>query len=258
MFSRRSLKVVLIFAASLALAIPATSQLAPGPTEFEVASIRPVEPHSIEELQRGIGAASVSHFPANLFTADNMPLGVIIQIAFGVDGNRIIGKPDWVDSQLWQISAKVDGDAMLSGEQMRPLLQKLLQQRFDLTAHRESRSVAGFALVVAKGGTKLQGSKDGEKPFFYILSNGVEGRATSMVTLAAVLERPSGRPVIDKTGIAGKYDIKVHYAPADDPKSDLPDLFTAVQEQLGLKLESQKVPVDYLVIDHVERTPTEN
>jgi uncharacterized protein (TIGR03435 family) len=118
---------------------------------------------------------------------------------------------------------------MLSGEQMRPLLQKLLQQRFKLTAHRESRSVAGFALVVAKGGAKLQGSKDGDKPFFYILSNGVEGRATSMVTLAAVLERPSGRPVIDKTGIAGKYDITVHYAPANDPKSDLPDLFTAVQ-----------------------------
>jgi uncharacterized protein (TIGR03435 family) len=75
---------------------------------------------------------------------------------------------------------------------MRPLLQKLLQQRLKLTAHRESRSVTGFALVVAKGGSKIQGSKDGDKPFFYIFSNGVEERATSIVTLAAVLELPSG------------------------------------------------------------------
>ncbi len=187
-----------------------------------------------------------------------MPLSVIISIAYGIDSNRIIDKPDWLDSQLWQISAKVDGDAMLTHEQMKPLLQDLLRQRFHLAAHRDSRAVPGYALVAVKGGAKLQASTDDDKPFFYILPNGVEGSACSMSTLAAALERPSGRPVVDKTGIAGKYNIKVRYAPGNDPKSDLPDLFTALQEQLGLKLEPQKVPVDYLVIDHVDKLPTDN
>jgi uncharacterized protein (TIGR03435 family) len=73
-----------------------------------------------------------------------------------------------------------------------------------------------------------------------------------------ILSRPAGGPIIDKTGVHGKYDINLSYAPANDPTSSLPSLFTALQEQLGLKLESQKVPVEYLVIDHVDRTPTEN
>jgi uncharacterized protein (TIGR03435 family) len=236
-----------------------TATLAQQP-QFEVASIRMVEPHSLEDLQRGIGVGSVSPFPTNLFTANYMPLSVIVSIAFKIDSNRIIDKPDWLDSQLWQISAKVDGDAMLTAEQMRPLLQELLRQRFHFAFHRESRSEPGYDLVVAKGGPRLQASKDGDKSFFYILPNGIEGHASPMSTLAAALERPSGRPVMDHTGLAGKYDVKLRYAPANNPdgKSDLPDLFTALQEQLGLKLEPQKVPVDFLVIDHVDKVPTEN
>jgi uncharacterized protein (TIGR03435 family) len=260
---RRLYVLALLGLASLApapiLALPQTEPAPAQEAQFEVASIRAVQPHTAEELQRGIGSP-VSPFPANLFTADHMPLSIIISIAFKIDSNRITDKPDWLDSQLWQISAKVDGDAMLTAEQMRPLLQKLLRQRFHLAAHRESRLVPGYALVVSKGGAKLQVSKDDEMSFFYILTNGVEGKATSMATLAGVLETPSGRPVIDKTGIAGKYNIKLHYAPANNPsgKSDLPDFFTALQEQLGLKLEPTKVPVDHLVIDHVDKIPTEN
>jgi uncharacterized protein (TIGR03435 family) len=243
--------------------VPSYSQTAATPNpaaEFEVASIRAVQPHTLEELQRGIGVGSISSFPANLFTANYMPLSVIISIAYRVDGSRIIEKPDWLDSQLWQISAKVNGDTVLNGEQMRPLLQELLRQRFHLATHRESRMVPGYALVLGKGGPKLKASAHDDKPFFYILKDGVEGKATSMPTLAGVLETPSGRPVIDKTGIPGRYNIKLRYAPPNTPTAhtDQPDLFTAIQEQLGLKLEPQKVPVDYLVIDHVDRTPTDN
>jgi uncharacterized protein (TIGR03435 family) len=79
-----------------------------------------------------------------------------------------------------------------------------------------------------------------------------------MAHFVPILSHPVGYPVVDKTGITGNYDIKLSYAPANDPNSNLPDLFTALQEQLGLKLESQKVPVEILVIDHVDRIPTEN
>jgi uncharacterized protein (TIGR03435 family) len=256
------MKTVLLVGFCLAFAsVPAHSQ-APAtaalPAEFEVASIRAVQPHSLEELQRGIGLGSVSPFPANLFAVNYTPLSVVISIAYGIDGDRITEKPDWMDSQLWQISAKVDGEAMLTAEQMRPLLQELLRQRFHLAAHRESRLVPGYVLVVGKGGAKLQANKDGAKAFFYILPNGIESRASNMGTLAGMLERPAGRPVIDKTEIAGAYDIKLRYAPVNGTQSELPDLFTAVQEQLGLKLEPQKVPVNYLVIDHADEVPTEN
>jgi uncharacterized protein (TIGR03435 family) len=254
------MKTALLLTLALALVpVPAHPQTPPAPqAQFEVASIRMVQPHSLDDLQRGIGVGSVSPFPTNLFTANYMPLSVIISIAFEIDGNRIVEKPDWLDSQLWQISAKVDGDAMLTGDQMRPLLQDLLRQRFHLAAHRESRSVPGFALVVAKGGSKLQACKDGDKAFFYILPNGIEDQAATMSIFASTLERPSGRPVIDQTGLTGKYNIKLRYAPANSTMSDLPDFFTALQEQLGLKLEPQKVPVEYLVIDHVDKVPTEN
>ena len=82
----------------------------------------------------------------------------------------------------------------------------------------------------------------------------------SIDTFAHILASPANKPVVDKTGLTGSYDITLKYAPPNDPNanSDLPDIFTAIQEQLGLKLLPAKVPVDYLVIDHVDRTPTEN
>jgi uncharacterized protein (TIGR03435 family) len=237
-------------------ALPARAQ-AQQP-QFEAASIRLVDAHSLEDMQKGIGVFSVSPFPTNLFTAKFVPLNVIVSMAYGVDGNRISGMPASVADQLYSISAKVDGDAMLTADQMRPLLQQLLAQRLHLAAHRESKLVPGYALVAVKEGAKLQPSDAEDKPFFYILTNGIRARAADMKTFADMLESPAGRPVVDNTGISGRYKIDIHYAPADSQKSDLPDFFTAVQEQLGLKLVPQKVPVDDLVIDHVDRIPTEN
>src|SRR5665213_744774 len=186
------MKTVLLLAMGLMVAsIPAHAQAALSPSpqhEFEVASIRLVDLHSLEDMQRGVGLASISPFPANLFTAKFMPLSVIIQIAYGVDGNRISGKPGWLDDQLYEVSAKVEGDAMLTHEQMEPLLQNLLQQRFHLAVHRESKSVPGYVLIVAKGGAKLKPSKEGDKSYFYILPNGIEDKGATMSTLAGMLE----------------------------------------------------------------------
>ena len=141
---------------------------------------------------------------------------------------------------------------------MAPLLQHLLQQRFHLAAHWESRTVPGYELVVAKGGAKLQPAKEGVHPYGQILPDGIQASGYGLDSLAAILHSPTGRPVVNKTGITGTYDIKLDYAPRNDPNSTLPDLFTAIQEQLGLKLVSQKVPAQILVIDHVDQTPTEN
>jgi uncharacterized protein (TIGR03435 family) len=91
-----------------------------------------------------------------------------------------------------------------------------------------------------------------------ILRGGLRAQNISLQTLAALLRSPTHRPVVDQTGIKGNFDIQLDYAPENAPDSTLPSIFTALQEQLGLKLTSQKVPAETLVVDHVERVPTEN
>jgi uncharacterized protein (TIGR03435 family) len=238
------------------------AQSAPAPQpEFEAVSIHMADssPHSIEDLQKGIGLTSSIKFPTNRFYAHYTPLKLLISLAYGVDDWEYIqGGPNWLDSQLYDIEAKVDGNALLTLEQMRPLLQNLLEQRFHLTIHRGQKEVTGYVLVVAKGGPRLQTSKGGEQPFGYILPDGIQDQNAPIQSLAAMLTIPAGGPVVDKTGIVGKYDFKLKFATANHPDSNLPDLFTAVEEQLGLKLVPQKVPAETLVIDHVDKIPTEN
>jgi uncharacterized protein (TIGR03435 family) len=180
-------------------------------------------------------------------------------MAFDDNSDHVSG-PDWLDSQLYSIDANVEGGKQLSREEMKPLLQNLLQQRFHLMAHHETKTLPGYALVIAKGSPKLHASKEGTERHFYILPNGIDMRHAGIATLAGALasQGAAGGPVIDKTGIQGEYDITLHYATMGNPSANLPDIFTALQEQLGLKLQPEKVPVDFLVIDHVDKIPTEN
>ena len=201
----------------------------------------------------------LSRFPTSHFYVRNLPLNFILGVAFGVDQRYIDGGPSWLDSQNYFIDAKVDGDQQLTSDQMKPLLQNLLAQRLGLKVHRESRLVAGFEMIVAKGGPKLQPTK-GEGSWGQIGPSSLSGSKENAATIAQFLSYAIRQPVVDKTGLTGSYDIHLSYAPLNDPNanSDLPDIFTAIQEQLGLKLVPAKVPVDYLVIDHVDRIPTEN
>lgn len=234
---------------------------APGPPqpEFEAVSIHLVEAHSLEDLTHGRGLFSMSTFPTNLFTLNNAPLTFLIQMGYDVDSqDHIAGMPSWMDSQQYSISAKVEGNRQLTLEEMRPMLLRLLAQRFHFTAHHETRVVSGFAMVVAKGGLRIQPDKDDGKPFAQILPNRVDIAHMDAKHIAGVLAHRAGQTVVDQTGLTGTYDFKLSFAPLEDANSSLPNFFTAVQEQLGLKLESQKVPVDFLVIDHVEKIPTEN
>lgn len=256
------MKTTLLLGLCLTLAsVPAHPQTPTSPApqlDFEAASIHMVAPLSEQELRQGLGNVPWSTFPGNRFTGHRITLEILISLAFGVDSKYIEGDPDWLGSQQYSMEAKVEGDKELTYEQMQPLFQHLLEERFHLVTHRVTKPTSGFVLIVAKGGPKLTPGKEGVTPHGQILPNGLQDYNVDMAHFAAILARPAGAPVVDKTGIQGNYDFNLSYAPANDSASNLPNFFTALQEQLGLKLESQKVPIDYLVIDHVDRTPTDN
>jgi uncharacterized protein (TIGR03435 family) len=255
----RSVVTALLFILAIGLlTIPSQAQIAPAPASqpqstFEVASIR-LNPST------ECCTTFTLTYPANRFSASGITLDLLTSIAYGTGHNKITGGPGWFDSQRYDISAKVEGDLAITREQMQPLLQNLLEQRFHLVSHHQQKLVQGYALSVAKGGFKLKpnASKSEVQPHSQMLANELQGWNVPASSLAFLLEIPAGAPVVDKTGITGNYDVKLSYATAGFPNANLPDLFTALQEQLGLKLVPQKVPVDYLVIDHVDRSPTEN
>jgi uncharacterized protein (TIGR03435 family) len=247
---RPALTLAALFALTLTN-IPARADFqAPTPTTFEVASVRPSPPNH--------GYTAISPFGSERFTATNASLSYLIQLAFSIDGrHQLSGAPDWLDSEFFDINAKAPDGAHLTYEQLQPFLQQLLQQRFHLVAHRETRNLPGYILVVAKGAPKLHITRGGA-PYGYLFSGKLRLQNSDIDALAATLTTPVGRPVLNKTRIEGNYDVKLDYAPEGDTASPLPNIFTAIQEQLGLKLEAEKVPVQMLIIDHVDKTPTEN
>ncbi len=217
---------------------------------FEVASVR--------MRTEGNGGFSVSPSGAARFTATNVSINFLIAVAYNVDVNQLIGAPKRGDEQLYSVDAKPEGDVGLTYEQLEPLLQNLLAQRFALSVHHEKKDVKGYAMVVAKGGAKLEASKAPSSSMGYIFANGLRVPSTSIHDFTAMLAHPVGRPVVDKTGITGSYSINLKFAPEGAADSELPSIFTALEEQLGLKLQPASVPRDFLVIDHVEKVPTEN
>ena len=222
---------------------PTSSATAAPAPAFEVASVRL---SNTDPAPFTADNEPLSRFPTNHFYARNLPLKLTLGIAFGVDQRYVDGGPAWFDTQNYFIDAKVDGDQQLTAEQMKPLLQNLLAQRLGLKVHHESRLVAGYEMVIAKGGSKLQPTK-GESRFVSIGPNQLSGSKNDSATVAQSLSYAVHQPVVDHTGLTGSYDIKLSYAPLNDPNatSNNPDIFTAIQEQLGLKLVPAKVPVSY-------------
>jgi uncharacterized protein (TIGR03435 family) len=251
----------------LALSRAFAQSTAPSPT-FEVASVKP--------NSSGDNGSRTNSNKGEM-TVTNATLKSIIQSAYDVRNYSFSG-PDWLSSVRFDISAKFppEDSAQVSPEQRRLtrrlMMQNLLAERFKLEAHRETKMLPGYALVVAKKGARL---KPSEKPDGTSIStnNGLmDGYGMSMASLANMLSNSLQGPVADMTGIEGRYDIKLEWsteegggggvgggASADGKSPDTrPSIFTALQETLGLRLESRKVPVEILVVDHVERTPTEN
>jgi uncharacterized protein (TIGR03435 family) len=242
---------------------------------FDVASIKPGKSDM----------GSTLLFRLDGFTAKGMNLKSLIKEAYGLEDDQIIGAPGWVNTQAYDIEAKVDGaDAAalrkLSDDQRKLMFQSLLRERFQLKGHLENKELPILALVIAKNGPKLKEAKPGDtypdglkgpdgKPGGHagmlMWGNGrLTGQGISIASLVKPLTQQLGRTVLDQTGLTGKYDIELRWttdntsAPTPGPDSGLvaesstPSIFTAIQEQLGLKLESHKAPVEVLVIDHVE------
>ena len=222
---------------------------------FEVASVR-VNRTSID--------SPIADFSpgGERLTAKNIPLGQLIAIAYGLTPHQIAP----IESSLYEkydIEAKADHP--VHRDEMGRMLQSLLADRFKLVMRHELRELPVYVLVLGKGGPKLQPSPD-VLPWSFSRAHGVEpqsGRVIykneSMPDFAAALSTLNvvGRVVVDKTGLTGNYDFDLTFAPPDGMADrafdrNAPSIFTAVQEQLGLKLESQKAPVDFFVIEHVE------
>ena len=202
----------------------------------------------------------------------------MIEFAYKLHDFQVTGGPGWATNETWEITAKVDQppanyDSLSNDardEIGRERLQAVLAQRFNLKCHFEAKLLPVYNLVVAKGGTKLKPTSADSKDIGLLGSdrrngaNRIYGTGISLQFISAILSGKVGRIVIDKTGLAGIYDFTVTYATDSDtassasaPEPSGPSIFTAVEEQLGLKLEPAKGPVPTMVIDSIER-PSEN
>jgi uncharacterized protein (TIGR03435 family) len=227
---------------------------------FEVASIKPADPNA-----RGSSSNSDRRF----VTIKNWTLKRLVQRAFGVQDYQVTGGPNWLDTYHFDISAKVDeAEPELRGkegqERVKAMLESLLDERFEFQFHRETRQLPIYNLLAAKSGFKLTAVKDTGSSS----TNSNNGRLTckgiSMPAFAVFLSSTMERPVLDATSVPGVFDFKLEWSTQDGavkaPDANEiagPSIFTALQEQLGLKLESTKGPVEIIVVDHAEK-PTEN
>jgi uncharacterized protein (TIGR03435 family) len=230
---------------------------------FEVATIKPTQP--------GTGF-SIHPTRSGELVATDASLAYLIKFAYEVHPRQITKAPAWLDTDKYDLTAKPDMEGQASLKQMRVMVQKLLADRFQLTFHREKIELPAYAVTVAKGGPKLtknDTNPDGNPGY----GGGPAGMRVVNSTIAEfisfVLNDSVGLPVVDQTGLgSARYNFALKWTPdasqsqpggvaagappADNPEAP-PDIFTAMEQQLGLKLESTKTLVDVMVIDHVEK-----
>jgi uncharacterized protein (TIGR03435 family) len=251
----------------------APSAAAPSLPAFDVTSVK-VNNSAAHQMM-------MSYTPDGI-RVSNIPVELILRDAFSVNADQLINTPGWAKSVPYDIEAKVADDDVpalknLDHEQRAQLMLSLFADRFKLAYHRETRTLPEYALVIAKSGSKLQEFKpttdENGKPRgnrFMMSGSSLTAEGIEMPRFTLILANRIGRPVVDKTGLTGKYSFKLEWAnePHDGespggPPHDAggasahgdtgPSIFTALQEQLGLKLESEKGPVPVIVIDRIEQ-----
>jgi uncharacterized protein (TIGR03435 family) len=177
----------------------------------------------------------------------------LIARAYSLNRYQIAG-PNWLDEEFYDIVAK--SAERVSDSEQRLMLQSMLASRFALTAHLATKEMTCYELVVRKEGLKIQPVVPDETGSRYFPNaTGIRGKGISMARLAELLTGKTDRPVLDKTEVSGAFDIDLKWAADSDTEG--PSLFTAVQDQLGLKLQSSKAPIETLAIDHIDR-PSKN
>jgi uncharacterized protein (TIGR03435 family) len=196
-------------------------------------------------------------------TIENETVARMMLIGYGVQKDQLIGLPDWARTTGWDIDGVTDVAGVPDLRQFQTMVRKIIEERFGLVLHHEQRVMEVFALRVAKGGPKLKAATGGADAFPDRVDRRSAGQLastfknTSMHDFVLMALGDRDRPVVDETGLTGKYDFQLTWddaesaTPTDD--SAAPGLFTALQEQLGLKLEPVKAPADVLVVDKLER-----
>lgn len=261
-------KPFLLCALALRLASAQQSDsVAPRPA-FEVASIKPTDLSLRQQIDMRV-------LPGGTLTATAVSLKFLITVAYGVQSIQVSGGPGWLDEEKFDILAKPPEGAK---PQLLPMLQSLLEDRFKLVIRRETRELSVYELKLAKAGQlgpRLKEAEPGDCPVEAVLPGTVpcggflllQGRLTGHKVQPSALTKPLsnvlGRPVVDKTGITTKFEITLEWTPDQNstlraevapPNPDLPSIFTALQEQLGLKLEAAKESTEILVIERAEKS----
>jgi uncharacterized protein (TIGR03435 family) len=251
---------IAIFIAGLSASLGQAPTAAPS---FEVASVRRADPDRRMSITR----------VANRLTFSNYSLEILILWAYDIRSERLLGKPRGLDSARFDIVAIIPDEAPAPGR-LNLMMRSLLADRFKLVAHSETRELHYYAMVVDKNGPKVRvealTGPPGQNPFDMSARGHLTGAKVSADMLAKVLTDALGRFVEDETGLKGVFDFRLDWADTDsgsngpdgpasstEPRSGA-SIFTAMQEQLGLRLEARKGKVEVVVIGHVENTPSEN
>jgi len=231
---------------------------------FEVATVKLTDPN--------FGGILIQ-FPAGTLSLRGFTLKDLIGFAYDVDNRQVLNVPKALESERYDVVGKAERPLTPSSTETKQMVQALLTERFQLKIHREMREIPIYVMTVAKGGHKMKvrtAGDDGPPTSMLFRGANVPGRNTTMAMLAGGLQKlVLDRPVIDKTGLTGNYDFDLSWRPdgtqfggrggtlpaASDP--DRPDIFTALQEQLGLKLEAQKGPGEVIVVDNADK-PSDN
>ena len=238
----------------------------PASLKFEVATIKPANPDL-----RGMG---VSPLPGGGFSAQGVNLRFLILYAYGIQDFQLSGGPGWIASDRYDIEAKpekpdspAEYNEKTANERVRERLRALLAERFHLALRKEAKELSTYSLVVAKGGPKLTETKpDGPRGGIRRNSGMLLSTGAPFEYFVTALSQTLGRPVVDETGLGSKrFDFELRFAedqsfaglkpgaPAAEEAADQPSIFTALQSQLGLKLEAKKGQVDFFVIERAEK-----
>jgi uncharacterized protein (TIGR03435 family) len=242
--------MMLVIAAGLGIAKAQT---------FDVASVKISPPHVIGQPYD----IAIGDIQNDTITFTNASLADCIQFAYGLSSNLQLLGPDWITSAEFRYDITAKAAPGATRDQILHMMQALLAERFRLAYHREQRPLRYFALVVAKGGARRPQPTNatatlpaGVKGQLRILSNRMP-----MSEVVSSLSRYMKALVVDQTGLAGEFEVKLVWTPDDRPVPEDQQgasIFAAVQEQLGLKLEARKGPMEVMIVDRAEKTPTDN
>lgn len=238
---------------AVALAVATCAPLMKAQQAFETAAI-----HRSHETP---GCSNILPPVSNHFELTCVPLRAMVELAFRPD--ELDGNDKALDT-MYDVRATTPAETRWTLESVEPLLRTFLVERFHLVSHVQTKTVPGFDLVVGARGSRLRAASvevsenKNSLPLQSISEGRIEGRGIDADAIASLLGIAKHKPIVNRTGLSGRYDIDLHFAPEDGTVSDQPEFTTAVKEQLGLELKPTSVPIQVMVVDHVDADPSDN